>query len=410
MRPILYRADAKTYAPDSYGYGVLSDVKTCEVKMRGSEFELSMVYPVDGIHYEDIKEERIIFAKPCQTDEPQPFRIYRITTPLGGTVTIYARHISYDLSGIPVLPFPAESAEEFALKLKSNSVIENPFNFHTDITAEKSSEFLTPQTARFLLAENEGSWADVYGGELVFDGFDVFLLKSAGRDRGVKIRYGVDMVDANMERSIAEMYTGILPYAGEGESLVYGAVIKVKLPLEHEKILPVDVSNILGDEEKTPDSVSAAGKSWLGKNDIGKPEINLTIRYAQDGQIVRLYDTITVELPRLGTTVTAKVCETVFDVLRERYSSVSVGEVRQTINVDITDAARLKKGQINPVLIPKNAIATAKIEDKSITSEKLDDELMQMIEEGGLPEVTQAENGKILMVVDGKWAITNFPT
>ena len=36
------------------------------------------------------------------------FRIYRITKPLNGIVTIYGQHISYDLANVPVLPFSTE--------------------------------------------------------------------------------------------------------------------------------------------------------------------------------------------------------------------------------------------------------------------------------------------------------------
>lgn len=43
------------------------------------------------------------------TAADQAFRIYRITKPLNGIVTIYGQHISYDLANVPVLPFSTES-------------------------------------------------------------------------------------------------------------------------------------------------------------------------------------------------------------------------------------------------------------------------------------------------------------
>ena len=36
--------------------------------------------------------------------EKQPFRIYKIDRPLNGTVTVYAQHISYQLSRVVVMP------------------------------------------------------------------------------------------------------------------------------------------------------------------------------------------------------------------------------------------------------------------------------------------------------------------
>ena len=84
------------------GLGCLNDATSCVVKETlNSEYELEMEYPVNGIHYSDIQLRRIIFAKPNSYDKAQPFRIYSISKPIGGIVTVNAEHISYDMSGLP---------------------------------------------------------------------------------------------------------------------------------------------------------------------------------------------------------------------------------------------------------------------------------------------------------------------
>ena len=65
---------------------------------RNGAYELEMQYPVSGVHYTEIEIRCIVLAIPSPYRLPQPFRIYRITRPLNGAVTIYAQHISYDLS------------------------------------------------------------------------------------------------------------------------------------------------------------------------------------------------------------------------------------------------------------------------------------------------------------------------
>ena len=98
--PILFPASATTFA--SQGLGVLSDAISCEVtEERNGMYELQMQYSITGIHFNEIEQRNIILAKSNYTDDPQPFRIYRITKPLNGICTIYAQHITYDLAWNP---------------------------------------------------------------------------------------------------------------------------------------------------------------------------------------------------------------------------------------------------------------------------------------------------------------------
>ena len=101
--PILY--DKNELAFESNGLGKLTDAVSCSVKEDiNGEFTLTMVYPVDGIHYEDIKVRNYIYVKPNQVSTNQAFRIVKISRPINGQVTIQAEHISYLLGGILITP------------------------------------------------------------------------------------------------------------------------------------------------------------------------------------------------------------------------------------------------------------------------------------------------------------------
>ena len=97
----LFESTATTF--QSNGLGGLSDASKCEVvEERNGSFELEMEYHISGRRYSDLKLRRIIVAKPNPYSDPQPFRIYSISKPINGLVTIKAEHISYDMSGYPV--------------------------------------------------------------------------------------------------------------------------------------------------------------------------------------------------------------------------------------------------------------------------------------------------------------------
>ena len=373
MIPILFEANANTFT--SHGIGDLVDAVKCEVTMREDTlYELEMVYPVDGDWFSEITGNRIIYAKPCQTDDPQPFRIYRMTKPIDGKVTFYARHKSYDLLGIPVTPFKSTSASDFCSKIESNSVITNPFTFTTNISKTEDLEFDEPQSARYLLSDNDPSWAKVYGGELVFDGNDVKLQSAAGQNRGVEIRYGVDLIDSKMEENINGVYSGILPYFFEDGVLVMGTVQNVTGTFPVQRVLLVDVSEYITDSNPSQETVNSVGQTWLSENPVGLPEISLKLSYAQLDQVVRVYDTVTVKIERLGIDVLAKVSQTVYDVLKERNVSINVGDVRPTFAADIYDASRLKHGLLDLKRIKDKSITGGKMGSGSVGSRELADD------------------------------------
>ena len=81
--PILYSATETNF--DHNGIGILSACVSCEVTEEANGiFELSMQYPMDGIHYEDIADRTIIKAKADQFRNPQLFRVYAISRPMSG--------------------------------------------------------------------------------------------------------------------------------------------------------------------------------------------------------------------------------------------------------------------------------------------------------------------------------------
>ena len=93
MKPILYEQTETAFT--SQGIGVLADALKCVVTEElNNVFDLEMTYPVTGVLFKSLTLRRIIKAKPNQTDNPQPFRIYKITKPMNGSVTVLAHHIS----------------------------------------------------------------------------------------------------------------------------------------------------------------------------------------------------------------------------------------------------------------------------------------------------------------------------
>lgn len=343
--PILYNPTETAF--DHNGCGILGDCASCLVTEEANgAFELSMQYPMDGIHFGDIQSRSIIKAKPDQFREPQLFRVYNISKPsMNGIVNISAQHISYDLSGIPVSPFTADGVALALSGLRSNAVVDCPFEFWTDKNTTGKFTVPHPASIRSRLGGVQGSILDNYGGEYEFDNFTVKLHNNRGMDRGVSVRYGKNLLSLKQEENCQNIATGIYPYWQNQET---GAVVQlsekiVNAPGEYdfEKIRTVDFTSHF-QEQPTEEQLRSATERYIKNNEIGVPIVSLDVSFAQLQKSeeyrhlqllerVSLFDTLSVEFPALKVSARAKAVKIVYNVLLDRVESVTLGSVRANI-------------------------------------------------------------------------------
>ena len=349
MIPILYESTETAFT--SNGFGRMSDAVSCTVtEERNGAFELRMEYPISGIHYSDLAVRRILLAKPNQTDQTQPFRIYQITRPLNGIVTVNAEHISYDLSGYPVEPFDAYGAADTFTAIMANAVEAPPFTFSTDLT-DDSEELAVekPCSIRSLFQP-----MDVFGGEFKFDRFSVSLLSSRGSDNGVTIRYGKNLTSLEQDENCSNMYTAVMPYwtSGSGENRQYVTLSTKTVSVgsfDFVRILPLDCS---GEYQEAPadGQLQLTAEKYIADNNLAVPKISLKVGFAQLEQTdeyrglallerVNLCDYVTVIFSKLGVNAKAECVKLVYDVLLERVDSVELGDAIQTISDTIAQNA-----------------------------------------------------------------------
>ena len=334
MIPILYSPTTTSFTTG--GIGKLIDAGSCIVtEERNGSYELEMTYPITGHLYDEIKQRSIIFAKPSPAQSEQPFRVYRITKPLNKVVTIYAAHISYDLSGIPVKNFTSQSVQAALTALTTSSVISNPFTFWSDKTNSGVMEIKTPTPCRTILS----NILDVYGGEYEFDKYTVKLHSLRGFDNGVSIKYGKNLTDLEQDENCSNVYTGVLPYWTGNETTVSGSVVNAPGTYDFTRILPVDFTSDFEEQPSTAQLDNAA-TNYISANNIGIPEVNLTVSFVHLNQTeeyknlgiferVELGDTIKVEFAAMGVSSTARCVKTVYNTLLERYDNVELGEVKK---------------------------------------------------------------------------------
>ena len=380
MTPVLFPADATSFA--TQGLGALSDAISCTVmEERNGEFELEMQYPQSGVHFADISDRCIITAIPSPWRTAQPFRIYRITKPMNGVCTIYARHITYDLGGIPVNVFSAQSVASALAGLKSNSAAENPFEFWTDKTTTANFAVKIPAKLRSCLGGKTGSILDVYGGEYEWDGWTVRLHEHRGTDRGVTIRYGKNLTDIEQDRNIANVRTGIYPYWANSDGVLVVCdppVVNAPGSYDFVNIETVDFSQDF-EEQPTPAQLKERAEQYISANNIGVPSVSISVSFVDLSQTDQykglalleqcdLCDTVTVQFEALGVNATAEIVRIETDVLLGRYKTIEVGSLR----TNITDT-----------IVSNNQATNEKIDKTTSWLEKQVQEATDQITNGG---------------------------
>jgi len=352
MIPILFAPTATNFTTN--GIGRLSDAISCTVhEARNGEFEIEMEYPVDGAHYSDIVHSAIIVAKPSARRSNQAFRIYKITKPMRGTVTVLAQHISYQMSFIPVAPFSAPSLATALAALKTNAVEACPFTLSADFTSAASYALSVPKSLRSCLGGTQGSILDVYGGgEWEFNNYNAIFHRQRGQDNGYVIQYGKNLVDLKQEQDIQNTYTGVYPYYKTDDAMtvltteprVVRASTAANFPFQ--RTVEKDFTDKF-DTTPTEAALRAIAEAYVQTNHIGIPNVNITLDFVNLADTVEykhlatgnidLCDTVKVIFVKLGIETESKVIDIQYDVLTERYKKIELGSKRSTLATTIVD-------------------------------------------------------------------------
>lgn len=322
------------------GIGKLADAQSCTVtEKRNGSYELKLVCPADGIHAEMLEEGNIILAKPSDTMQSQPFRIYKITTPIDGKLEVQARHISYQLNFITVSPFSVTGCAGAMQGLKSHAASDCPFDVWTDVDSSATFTLGIPSSFRNCLGGMAGSVLDVFGGEFEWDRYTVKFHKTRGTDHNVHIIYGKNLTDFKMEKSIENTITGVHPYWVDNETqavmeLPEKVVLQSKRSIPYQKITVLDCTSNF-QEKPSEAALREYAQNYIDTTDLTEPEIDIKIDFLQlwntpgyedivEAERVSLCDTVHVFISKLGIEVSSKVTETEYDALLERYNSITL--------------------------------------------------------------------------------------
>ena len=345
----------------------------------------------------------------------QPFRIYRVVPELD-KVTVYARHIFYDLLDNMIKslkPSPSAVGASVVQSLSGACLSAHDFSFYSDLTSTAEDvEWENVNPVEAMLGEN--GLVSKYGAELARDWYDVFLVRRVGNNTDVSIREKKNLTGISYDVDETDVVTRIMPTGEDADgNILYLPELYVDSPnlnaYTHPKWIHLPVSEAKevtdGDEPKSKAQCYAEmRKAAQAEFDAGcdLPTVTLKVDFVNcsDAEEYKQYavltdiflgDSVRVVARRIGVEISMRMTQYTYDCLTRKYTSVTLGTAADTLEgsmissrqlpsgvisgsklaINSVGAGQLQSGSVGSLQVKMAAIQTAHIQDAAITKAKI---------------------------------------
>ena len=357
MIPRIYDNSFTTY--ESNGLGLLVDTISCQVEEESNgDFELTLVYPSDGSFFYALKQDNLIKADASDSLKGQLFRIDTISKPLNGQVTVYAKHISFDLAKNSLNEDINErniNCENAGKHMLQKSDADSRFSIESNIEMLGNYSMDRKTDCLSAIAGTRGSLIDTFGNgpKLLRDNFTISVLTRRGKDDNTLIAYKKNITGFTLEEDYSEIINVIKPYAtyteDEVEKTLYIDEIGVKSSRYVEgdivKSQWIDFSDKFDkDEAPTKEKLKNLAEKYFNDNNCDLPKMTYKIEfqplsqteeYKEDGlyelEHIGMDDSVYIVNSKYGIRDQARVIKTTYNVLAEKYISIELGDPKTTL-------------------------------------------------------------------------------
>ena len=246
------------------------------------------------------------------------------------------------------------------------------FEGYTNMLDQRAGVTWTRTAAVEALLAADTGLIDRWGGELVRDNYEFYVLREAGQNRGVRIEYGKNLLGVECTTDVTDVIARVMPvgktykdkdlflvpgtYTVNGTTVTIGAG-ETWVTSEQASDYPAPMMSVLDTDikakSKDADDVLAARLKMIeaalnkfADDKCDQPSVNVKVTFVNLGDTVEyeqykrledvfLCDRVTVRHPGIGVDVLTEVIEVVWDCLTGRAKSIELGRVQ-------LDRARIK--------------------------------------------------------------------
>lgn len=371
----------QVYTRDNTDYDSNGDMTllptTCELSTEiNGAWELTMSHPLDlDGRWKHLEEEAVISAPTFQSDH-QLFRIDKCMK-TDTTVEVTAYPIFFDSADDCFLMDvrPTSQSGQNALNIMMEGT---KYSGESDITTGGTAYFVRRNLMDAINGEDEPTFIQVWGGEILYDNFKVIVNERIGGDYSVEIRYGKNMEGLSHTVNMSDVATRIIPVAYNGRMMSgdtpwvdsqninkYAKKYIREVKFEDVK-LTEDASD--GDEnngdticqtQEELDAVLIQRCKDMYDTGADLPAVTIEVNMidlAQTDQYknfeglvtVALGDTIHCINSKLGITTEARVIKLTWDCIRNRSAGMTLGDYEYNYFSELTSSLEAVKQIVGP--------------------------------------------------------------
>lgn len=377
----IYEKNNENYSANGQ---VITPLK-CELSIElNGTWQLEIECDFNSADAEAIKNDNVV-AIDTPIAEKQLYRIKKIEKDdLDMTITAVAVPIFLDSTG-DVFILDKRPTNKTGQQALNELFSGTKYKGHSDIEKIKTAYYINKNVMEALASDDENSFLNVWGGEITYNNFDVYINGRAGGDYGVKAEFGHNLMGLTASEDFTDLVTRIVPKAYNGYMLD-GTSPWVDSPLinnyatTHTKVieyadikLKEDASD--GEENVTVCNTLADLRTELRKraaeefsSGIDKPKVNYDCdiielskyeEYKDFKELERVWlgDSVHCTNNNIGINVEARVIKLTYDCINEEVTNIELGNytdnflkeissMTTAVNKALNDAGYIKADRI----------------------------------------------------------------
>ena len=351
-------------------------------------YKMSTYYGIVGY----IKKTQVTYDRHLTPSETQPriiteqlFRIEKVTADTKNrTVTVNAKHVSYDLAGILVKDVSiAQATPAMALgRIAEGLMMDYDGTIATDMQTDEDGTYtgdIKGKNGIFALLDPDKGIVSTFNAAYKRDNWDLFVLKKTEVDRGYRLKYRKNMLGVNWAQDNTGLVTRVVPVAkDEAGADLYLPEMWVDSPLINNypkpKMEQLTVKGQVGKDKGTGDGSTWTESDLLAEmrtkagerfsvDKADRVVVTVTVDFEQRGdteeypelkglETVLLYDTVSVENEEISLDIQLYVSEWEWDAIRQKITALKL--------VNTTD---YQKGNVTGYNVQSKSIGSDKLSD-----------------------------------------------
>lgn len=314
-----------------------------------------------------LKNSQITFLRhetvepvPERTVEDQLFRIYNVTVNTESqSVSVNARHVSYDLSGILLGECNIALAEPsmMIMRIRDAMLMEYRGEIATNLTGTDNGTYtgdLSHKNGTQAILDPDKGVIPYFRAQLIRDNWDLFLMKNDMTDRGIRLEYGKNLRGVSWKRSSDKLINRVMPVAkaSDGSDLYLPEQWVDSEDIDDWPVIIMEKLKVDGQVGK--DDGTGTDTNWTEEtllehmrekaeerftvDHVDALTVEITVNFTllgeteeykqyKDLEKLYMYDLVRAVDPRVDLNLQLQVSHIDWDCIMERYISMKVGNV-----------------------------------------------------------------------------------